>query len=176
MLSVQKCPIPPNSLLEKYSVDGGYTDCYSTEFDGEVGFSEFVSAFYTTGLFRLERYILAWTISRPSTDEAASELANGSTTTFAAWHVEQRRENEILMCDLIGRTRSWLMTVPMNGSRTRLYFGSAVVSVRNPATGKSSLGFIYQSLLGFHRLYSALLLWSVKQRIDRRSSARKYQS
>ena len=49
---------------------------------------------------------------------------------FAAWHVENRSENEILMCDFRGRTRSWLMVAPVStvsDARTRLYFGSAVV-------------------------------------------------
>lgn len=167
MLLIKKCPIPSNTLLKKYSGNGTYTDCYSTEISGVVSFAEFIFAFYTTVLFKLERWILAWTLSRPSTDKQARELANGLGNTFAAWHVEERRENEILMCDLIGRTRSWLMIAPLDGSRTKLYFGSAVVPVQNPRTGKVSLGFTYQSLLGFHQIYSALLLYSAKLRIQR---------
>ena len=166
MLSIKKCPIPPNTLLIKYSGNGTYTDCYCTEVVGAVPFPEFIFAFYTTALFKLERWILAWTVARPSTDKQVRELANRVGNTFAAWHVEERRENEILMCDLLGRTRSWLMTAPVDDSRTRLYFGSAVVPVQNPRTGKVSLGPIYQSLLGFHQIYSALLLYSAKQRIQ----------
>lgn len=173
LFSIEKCPIPPNSLLEKYSINGSYVDCYFTEINGDLRFSEYVFAFYTTALFRLERYILAWAISRPSTDMQASQLANELTSTFAAWNVEQRAENEILLCDLIGRTRSWLRITPIDGARTRLYFGSAVVPVRNPVTGTLSLGWVYRSLLGFHRIYSALLLWSARRQIVHRSSVRK---
>lgn len=167
MLPIQKCEIPAHSLLEKYLGEGGYADSYCTEVPREVAFPEFVFAFYTTALFKLERWILEWAVSRPSTDDEAREVADGLGATFAAWDVEGRRENELLMCDLIGRTRSWLMIVPVAAERTKLFFGSAVVLVRNPKTGKLSLGFIYHVLLGFHRIYSVLLLYFAKRRIMR---------
>ncbi len=65
--------------------------------------------FYTTLLFKLERFILKWTVSKSSTDAQARQLSDGEIEQFAAWHVEGRNENEILMCDFGGRTRSWLM-------------------------------------------------------------------
>ena len=108
------------------------------------------------------------TVLKPSTDVQASQLANGLSDKFAAWHVENRSKNEILMCDLRGRTRSWLMVIPVDTvgeTRTRLYFGSAVVPTRNPKTREPSLGFIFQALLGFHKAYSVLLLYSAKSRI-----------
>jgi hypothetical protein len=83
--------------------------------------------------------------------------------------VEGRSENEMLLCDFVGRTRSWLMTVPLNAAndtRTELYFGSAVVPKQNPRTGQLSLGFQYQALLGFHKVYSVLLLYSAKLRLS----------
>jgi hypothetical protein len=95
-------------------------------------------------------------------------LADGEAERFAAWDVENRSENEMLLCDFVGRTRSWLMTVPIktvNGDRTQLYFGSAVVPRRNPKTGELTLGFGYQALLGFHKVYSGLLLYSAVLRI-----------
>ena len=103
-------------------------------------------------------------------DHEARQLSDGAGETFAAWHVEDRSENEILMRDFGGRTRSWLMIAPMNtrsSTRTRLYFGSAVVPIRNPKTGNLSLGFNYHALLGFHRVYSVLLLYSAKLRLRR---------
>ena len=146
-------------------------DCYWTEISDQVSFSEFVSAFYTTPLFRLERFILKLSVAKPSTNTKARQLAEGSCDTFAAWYVEARSENELLMCDFVGRTRSWLMIVPANitnNSRTRLYFGSAVVPKRDPKTGELSLGFAYQALLGVHKIYSVLLLYAAKLLIRHR--------
>ena len=168
MLSVEKCAVPANTLLAKYSTDGNYTDCYAMEIPRRIFLAEFVFAFYTTTLFKLERLILKWMVARPSVDAQARQLADGDIEKFAAWHVENRSENEILMCDFRGRTRSWLMVVSVNmvnGARTRLYFGSAVVPIQNSKTGGSSLGFVFQALLGFHRIYSVLLLSSARLRI-----------
>lgn len=170
MLSIQKCPIPANTMLEKYSINGAYTDCYSTQISGQVSFSEFILAFYTTPLFRLERLILKLAVSKPSTDLEARQVADGASEYFAAWQVEDRNKNEILMCDFRGRTRSWLMTIPVstvNGFRTQLYFGSAVVPKRNSKMGQSSLEFGFQALLGFHQIYSILLLYSARSNIKR---------
>ena len=170
MLAIKKCPVPANTMLRTYAMPGGYVDCYTTEVPGQVPFPEFIFAFYTTLLFKLERLILKLTVSKPSTDIQARQLADSHVQKFAAWHVENRSENEILLCDLIGRTRSWLMATPVytNGApQTRLYFGSAVVPVRNSKTGTPALGFAFQTLLGFHRIYSVLLLYSAKASIHR---------
>jgi hypothetical protein len=173
MDSVEKCPVPSDAMLNKYSMEAVYVDCYRTEVRGQVAFPEFIFAFYTTPLFRVERVILQFTVSKPSTDLQARQLANGTTEKFAAWHVEDRSENELLMCDFRGRTRSWLMVVPVNTAsapRTCLYFGSAVVPVRNSKTGELSLGFTYQALIGFHKIYSILLLYSAKSNVTRQVS------
>ena len=165
MLSIKKCPVPANTMLDKYSMNGAYVDCYLTEIFEPVSFPKFIFAFYTTLLFKLERLILKWVVSKPSTDSQAMQLADGKIEEFAAWRVENRSENEILMCDFRGRTRSWLMVVSISiasDTRTRLYFGSAVV----PTRGKSSLEFGFRTiLLGFHQIYSVLLLYSAKSSI-----------
>jgi hypothetical protein len=171
MFSIEKCPVPADALLYKYTKNGSYTDCYSTEVPEQISFPEYVFAFYTTPLIKLERLILRLTVSKPSTDIEARRLADGVSDRFAAWDVEGRGENEILMCDFQGRTRSWLMVASVStvrGVRTRLYFGSAVIPVRSSKTGKSSLGFGVQALLGFHKIYSILLLYSVKSRLKNR--------
>jgi hypothetical protein len=168
MFSIEKCMVPNDTMLAKYSIDGTHTDCYTTEIPEQISFAVFVFAFYTTILFELERFILKWTVSKPSTDAQARELADGHIEKFAAWYVEGRSENEILMCDFGGRTRSWLMIEPadsVGNPRTRLYFGSAVVPIRNSKTGELSLGFVFRALLGFHRIYSVLLLYSARSRI-----------
>lgn len=165
MFSIEKCPVPANTMLNKYSTDGAYADCYSTEIPRPIAFPEFIFAFYTTPLFKLERLILKLTVSKPSTDIQTRQLANGAIKEFAAWHVECRSENEILMRDFLGRTRSWFMVVPFDGTSTQLYFGSAISSSEDSKTGKLSLGLGFRALLGFHKIYSALLLHFAKSRI-----------
>jgi hypothetical protein len=168
MFPIRKRPVPANTSLYKYLIDGAYTDCFLTEIPGRVSFPDFLFAFYTTPLFRLERFILQLTVSKPSTDLEARQVANGTSAYFAAWHVEDRSENEILMCDFQERTRSWLMSIPLSaagGTRTQLYFGSAIVPKQNPKTGQLSLELGFQALLGFHQIYSIVLLYSAKSNI-----------
>ena len=146
-------------------MNGAYTDCFQTQVPGRVSLSKFIFAFYTTPLFKLERLILKLTAAKPSTDIQARQLANGSTSEFAAWHVENRKENELLMCDFRGRTRSWFMVNSMNTDSdpgTHLYFGSAVVPRRTSKTERPSLELAFQALLGFHQIYSVLLLYSAR--------------
>jgi hypothetical protein len=166
-------PLPSHALLIKYADSGAYTDCFVTEVARTVSHAEFVEAFYTGGLFKVERFLLRVFISKPSTDLQARQLAAGELNEFAAWRVEARAADQLLLCAIDGRTRSWLMVsaaeVP---GRTRLYFGSAVVPVAardGAATGKSSLGFVFKALLGFHKLYSRLLLSAATARLARMS-------
>ncbi len=168
MFSIEKCPVPVNIMLDKYSLTGAYTDSYSTEIPMRIPFPEFIFAFYTTPLFKLERFILKWTVSKPSTDIEARQLADSASNEFAAWHVEARSENEILMCDFLRRTRSWLMVIPVDEARTQLYFGSAISSREDSKTRKLSLGLGFRALLGFHKIYSILLLYFAKSRIMNR--------
>lgn len=165
--SVQPCAIPANALLDRYRQDGSYADCYCTDITGDVSHARYVEAFYTTPVFKLERLILRFAVSRPSTDAQAAQLANGTADSFAAWSVEARGEDQLLICDLHGRTRSWLMTAPLeNGARTRLYFGSAVVPARDEKSGETRLGPVFSGLLGFHRLYSKILLSAARSRLQ----------
>ena len=161
MSSIQACALPEQALLAKYAQGGAYTDCYETEVAGSVSQAEYVEAFYTGAVFKLERLLLSWFASKPSTDAEAKELACGAASHFAVWRVEERSADQLLMSDLSGRTRSWLMAAP--GRRgittsTRLYFGSAVVPVPDKTSGRSRMGFVFRALLGFHRLYSRVLL------------------
>ena len=129
--------------------------------DGERRFhAQYVEAFYTTWLFKLERWILKWALSRPSTDAQARELAAGALERFSAWRVEGRADNQLLMRDeFTGRTHSWLMTEARAGG-TRLYFGSVVLR-----RGDGRLGGSFGLLLGFHKLYSRLLLGAARRRL-----------
>ena len=67
---------PKESLLLRYEQDGHYTDCFRTDISRTVTHSQFVAAFYTTFLFRIERFILKWAVSKPSTDTEAAQLAD----------------------------------------------------------------------------------------------------
>ena len=160
--------MPETALLASYTRNGAFTDCYATEISGAVPHAQYVQAFYTTWVFKLERLILRWAVGRPSTDDQARQLAEGAIDSFAAWHVEGRSENQLLLSDFQGRTRSWLMVAPVisgNDVRTRLYFGSAVVPVKDARTRASSLGFVFSALMGFHKLYSHVLLHAAKSRL-----------
>lgn len=175
MPSIHRSEFPPGALLKKYQGGGVYADCYVTQIARQVSQAEFVQTFYTTPLFKLERLLLAWFVSKPSTDAQASQLASGTLDSFAAWSVEERREDQLLMCDFQGRTRSWLMVTPAEGESagsTRLYFGSAVVPARTPSAGTETpdLGWTFRLLLGFHKLYSRALLFSAKSRLMRQRS------
>ena len=154
---IEACSLPTNALLHRYANRGYYTDCYTTHTPGSVSNVAFVATFYTTWLFQLERLILRWAVSRPSTDAEARQLAMGERDSFAAWSVEARSENQLLLRDLYGRTRSWLMTEPDEGG-TRLYFGSAVLPVSRSTATQPAMGLRVKALLGFHRIYSRLLL------------------
>ena len=100
MFSIQPRSLPGDALLNTYRANGAYSDCYATDIDGAVSHKQFVTAFYTTALFKLERMILNWAVSRPSSDAQAGRLASGATDAFAAWHVEKRCENQLLIVGL----------------------------------------------------------------------------
>ena len=158
MASVRPCALPPGALLGAYVQSGAYTDCYSAELTRRVTQSEFVEAFYTTAVFKVERWLLARFLARPSTDAEAHQLAAGGLSTFAAWSVEQSSPNQVLLA--AGRTRSWLMAAPTDagGAVTRLYFGSAVVPRRSAGSATPRMGWQFRALLGFHKVYSRVLL------------------
>lgn len=170
MRPIHACPLPPEALLARYANAGAYTDCYSTELRGSVSQAAFVETFYTGTLFKIERLLLRLFLSKPSTDIQARQLATGEAGSFSAWRVEDRAANQLLMCDIGGRTRSWLMVAAASqGSTatTRLYFGSAVVARAHRTTGEPHMGLVFHALLGFHRLYSRALLGSARARLAR---------
>lgn len=161
MPTIYTSPVPTNALIQKYiRTLHAYTDSYCTDLPFPISFPEYLLAFYTTPLFKLERLILRL-VHKPSTDEEARQLAEGKRDSFAAWTMEARTENQILMLDYMGRTCSWLMCVP-NEDGTRLYFGTAVVPEKYPRSEKYPLGLFFHVLLGFHKIYSVLLLYSAR--------------
>lgn len=173
--SVARCELPAGALLGKYAAKGAYTDCYVAEVAANVPFADFVEAFYTSVAFRPERLVL-WLIGKPSSDVGVRELARGDTEAFAAWSVEARAPDQLLLCDFLGRTRSWLMIARDEGGGARLYFGSAIVPV-GMGSGNGRLGAPFNALLGFHQLYSRILLGAARARVlkmARRRSERRH--
>ena len=165
-MQVSTQPLPEHALLARYAGNGGYADCFVTEIPGEFTHAEYIRAFYTTWLFRLERRILEWLAGKPSTDEEAAQLARGERGTFAAWSVEASAPNQILLRDFLGNTRSWLMVESRDGGgATRLYFGSAIVPRVDPGTGRPRLKRRFRALLGFHERYSRALLAAARRRL-----------
>ncbi|SFD62198.1 hypothetical protein [Pseudoalteromonas denitrificans] len=170
MFSIESCSLPDNALLNRYHQNGAYTDCFCTDMPHMVTHSQYVHAFYTTSVFKLERSILKWVVSKPSSDAQVALLAKGETDIFAAWSVENRCDNQLLLCDYQKRTRSWLMIKHVKSERgiqTRLYFGSAVVPIKNNKTGRSSFGLGFHILSWFHKIYSVVLLRSAKSSLIR---------
>lgn len=168
-MTVRACALPEAALLRSYAEAGAYTDCYGTDVARPVSLAEYLDAFYNSRLFRIERLILAWFVSRPSTDAQARELAAGTRDRYAAWNVEARAADQLLMCDFMGRTRSWLMRdYDSERQSTRLYFGSALVPSVGRRSGKASMGLPFRALLGFHVLYSRMLLRAAAARLTAR--------
>lgn len=162
--SIQGIELPADALLAAYRERGAYTDCYIATLPQPLTLAAFVDAFYTTPLFKLERLILALAVKRPSSDFDARQLAVGQRDSFAAWRVEARRADQVLLADMTGRTRSWLMVTPEPGGGTRLHFGSAVLPVSR-GDGAPRMGLAFRALLGFHKLYARALLWSAWRRL-----------
>jgi hypothetical protein len=163
---IRREPIPEQALHAHYQRQGAYLDCYATDIAAAVTQAQFVEAFYTSWLFRLERWILGWSAMKPSTDAQAREIARGERVDFAAWSVEARGTEQLLMRDFLGATRSWFMVAPQ-ATGTRLHFGSVVTTRRNPRTGQWDLGQRYRLLLGFHKLYSRAQLAAACSKLRR---------
>jgi len=159
---IQQGPLPQDALLNKYHLQGAKTDCYFVDIPKQVSQAQYIEAFYTTPLFKIERFILALVARRPSTDEQANALARSKTKNFAAWSVEAQTPEQLLLCDFMGKTRSWLKSTAIStadaNNSTRLYFGSAVVPKQDHTSGKARVGIGFQLLGGFHHVYSKALL------------------
>lgn len=169
MPAVQECQLPGDALLDRYRRSGDYTDCFCTVIDRPVGLAEFITAFYTTTLFKSERLVLKWFASRPSTDDDVAELACATSNEFAAWSVESRAADQLLLRDFRGNTRSWLMVrAGVDGARVAtLYFGSAVTASTQRQDGSRQLEKRFRALMWLHRRYSVALLSAARKSLLR---------
>jgi len=161
--AIRPVPMPDGALLQSYRQKGAYTDAYCMDVAQAVALHDYVAAFYTSPLFRVERFLLGVAARRPASDRDAMALAAGHVAAFSAWTVEGRTEDQLLMG--FGPTRSWLMAQPMPGGATRLYFGSAVVPASRSASGEPVFGPAFHALGGFHRVYTRALMRSARSRL-----------
>lgn len=165
--------LPAASLLQAYRDRRAYTDCFHIDLTGAVLLADYIEAFYTTWLFKLERLVLATLVAKPSTDAQAAALARGERGEFAAWTVEARTANQIVTRDYQSKTRSWLMCASLDNGMTRLYFGSAVVPERIRPDGTADLGGGFNQLIGMHRFYSVALLTATAARLKSKNAGRR---
>jgi hypothetical protein len=177
MFSIVRDILPQDALLKTYTGGvhperwGRYGDCFTVTVDRAVNLAEFVFAFYTSPVFRIERLILRALAGAPSNDSTARAVADGSSASFAVWYVGERTSTQLLMCDRYERTRSWFRVVPLTDDRTQLQFGSAVAAARDGHTGARSPGAGFRLLLGFHVLYSQALLHAARVGVMKASAA-----
>ena len=170
MLGVREYPVPSGTVLHDFAEKPGYyTDCFATDVEVAIKFSDYVEAFYTTPLFKAERLVLKLFAGLPSTDMEAKALALGEVDRFAAWQAKERSDAELRM-KALGRTSSWFKIERIDcgtASGTRLLFGSVVAPMQSDGNKPAPKGFLFSALLGPHRLYSKLLLASARRRLRR---------
>lgn len=158
--------LPAHALLARYEGTGAYTDCHTLAVDGRVPLASYIEAFYTSPVFKPERWLLGVVLGRRANDADAAALAAGHVETFSAWRVEARADDQIVLAT--GRTRSWLMVAPRaDGAapQTTLFFGSAVLP-----RARGGLGWTVDALTGLHKLYSRVLLRAAAKRLAAMSS------
>jgi hypothetical protein len=168
MLGITRESVPDDALLRTFRGGkcperwGRYADCFAVNVDREVTLAQFVFAFYTSPLFRIERGLLRLLINAPSSRADARAIADGTSDKFAAWYVGQRTATQLLMCDRYERTRSWFRVEPESSGGTRLQFGSAVAAKPGEKNDAPARPAGFSVLLSFHVLYSRALLHAAK--------------
>ncbi len=161
MAQVHAGPPPEAALINGFaSRPGFYTDCFVTRVPGQVDLQAFLHAFYSTPLFRLERWILRKALGVATSDTDLEALVAGESGSFAVWQLETRTEDQLVAKAVAGsdRTRSWFMVEP-DDNGTRLYFGSVLEPGPQASAGQPpKLGMLFKLGIGPHRLYSRALL------------------
>ena len=167
-MTPRETPLPPGSLLARLAAErSAYADAYTLRLPRAVTLAEFVEAFYTTRLFKVERALLML-FGKPSSDTAARAVARGEDERLAIWTVQARAGDELLMHEDSGATRSWFKAEAGEGGGTTLWFGSAIVPRRSRQPGgQARMGWGFHALLGFHRRYSRALLGAAARRLNR---------
>ncbi|MEL7396055.1 MAG: hypothetical protein AAFN44_06750 [Pseudomonadota bacterium] len=158
MAKITQIPAPDDSFLHALACQtGAYADCFEATVACDIpqsdAFQRFVFAFFDSPVFRVERAILRLAGKAPKDRSDPKALALGETDAFAAWRVERRADNEILLVVLNTPIRTWL-SLQKEGSVARLRFGSAIL----PQEGKDIPHWAFRVTLPAHVVYSRLLL------------------
>jgi hypothetical protein len=170
MTQVTASELPPESLLARLRGPECYRDAFRASVAGDVSLGELITAFFSSRVFLTERMALHL-IGRGAGHRDIAALAAGRTERFAAWEVEAREENELLMHDFLDKTCCWLavssrredaaldapLPVPETG-RAYIWFGTAVREFEGP---------IVSRLRDAHRWYARLLLEAAARRLAR---------
>lgn len=157
--------LPDIALSVKYREKGAFVDCYYIDIPKEISLEKYIQAFYTTILFKVERGILSISTLKFASDKDAVQLSLGQTKDYSIWSVENRQDNQILLAEFTGKTKSWLMVQPRKNSMTRLYFGSVVVPKNLSDSGQASFGLLFHVLSKFHQIYSRALLKAATKKL-----------
>ena len=164
-MTITACSLPENAFLKSYaSRPGHYTDCFETDVAFDVSLKDFIEAFFTSPILRLERRLLGLA-GMPSKHQDALSLADGTGHKIAGWEIEQRDENQLLLTIFQNGIRTWLMVSPIE-SGTKLLFGSAVIP-KYTDSETPKVGGVMRALTGFHLLYSRIVLSAAKWQLKR---------
>jgi len=161
MPKIIETEVPLDALSVGYLKEGAFVDCYYIDIPKEVTLEQYIQAFYTTFLFKVERSVLSLVTFTLAKDSEAVDLSLGKTERYSIWTVEKRKSDQILLCEFTENTRSWLSVkvIKVEGViTTRLYFGSVVIPKSVSENGEGNFGFIFHLLGKFHKVYSKSLL------------------
>lgn len=151
-MAVQRAPVPADALISGYANGSNHVDAYRVAVPATVPLSEYITAFFQTPLFRMERTLLSAIGRVPSDADQIEALALGKGSQMAAWKEEARSETEILLAVSGAPIRTWLATE--GGAQPALWFGSVAL------TRNGKLPFAVRALMPVHALYSRVLLAS----------------
>lgn len=159
MIRVEERDSPKDSLLHQYTEKPG---CHADAFMAEINFTpslkDYITAMFGSPVFRIERVLLAVAAATPTFKKDLTAFALAEKDSFALWKTMERSDQELLMEVEKGRVRTWLMVEPTEGETSKLWFGSAIVPKTTPSREVGDIGFTFKALMGFHKLYSRILL------------------
>ncbi|NNE86854.1 MAG: hypothetical protein HKN27_02160 [Silicimonas sp.] len=163
IFSTKTCDLPSDALLLKYRAQN-YTDCFAVQVAGDHDLAAFVAAFYSTWLFKAERFVLAHIAKAPATDAQAVALGRAESDQFSVWRTETRSQAQLLMCPRDETTRSWFMVDAKDRASTTLYFGSALIMRNRPRDAEK---LTLKIVIALHRFYSRALLACAAAKLKR---------
>ncbi|MTI09151.1 hypothetical protein [Curvivirga aplysinae] len=171
MTEVKETAIPLNSFMNFYHESPGHhADAFVGQIDGIVTLEDYILAFFDSPIFRIERSILSLFLLRRIKQSEIKELASGRSQQFALWKTKKRNEEELLLEVGDSQIRTWFHTEQEQSNKTKLYFGSAIVPDTTSKNAKEGIGFTFRFFMGFHKLYSRILLQSALKKLKRNNN------